>query len=93
MKSVDVNYTLFDRMGNPLRAELDCVFTGDGDVPEMQSPDVTHARAVDSGDSLPLMSSRIYDDPSYYMKVAEANNLDSVRNIPAGESIVFPPVK
>ncbi len=93
MKSVDVAYTLFDRMGNPLRAELNCVFSGAGDVPELQSPDVTHARTVETGDSLPLMSSRVYDDSSYYMKVAEANNLDSVRNIPAGGSISFPPVK
>jgi len=93
MKSVDVHYTLFDRKGNPLRAELDCVFAGDGDVPEMQSPDVTHSRAAKADDNLPNMASNIYEDPSYYMKVAEANQLDSVRNISAGKTIVFPPVK
>ncbi len=96
LESVDVLYTQFDRGGNPLRAELDTVFIEDGkDQLEggLQSPDVTHARTAKAGDSLPNMAEDIYEDASYYMKIAEANQLDSVRNISAGESISFPSVK
>lgn len=95
LESVDVAYTQFDRMGNPLRAELDTVFIEDGKKiigQGLQSPDITHARTVEAGDTLPLMADRIYEDPSYYMKVAEANEMDSVRSVQPGESIVFPPI-
>jgi len=95
LESVDLAYTQFDRQGNPLRAELDTVFMEDGKNElggGLQSPDVTHARTVKAGDSLPLMADDIYQDSSWYMKIAETNQLDSVRNIRAGESIVFPPI-
>ncbi len=96
LESVNINYTLFDRSGNPLRAELDTVFIEDPiNKPEgggLQSPDVTHVRTVNAGDSLPLMTAEVYDEPSYYIQVADANKLDSVRNLQPGEILIFPPI-
>ncbi len=93
--SADLKYTLFDRMGNPLRAEVDALFIEDGKEPAgggLQSPDVTHKRTVKAGDTLPLMTNEIYEDPSYTIRVAEANGLDSIRSLRPGKDISFPPI-
>jgi len=97
LSSVDVSYTQFDRKGKPIRAELDVEFTEDH-IPEPKgqgksSPDVTHARVVKAGDTLPMMAEKVYENPSYYMRTAEANRLDSVRDIQSGDSLVFPPIE
>lgn len=99
LESVDVRYTLFNRSGNPLRAELDAVFVGD--IPDdvrkklegKSSPDLTHVRTVDSSDTLPLMSSAIYQTPAYYIQLAHANKLNNFRSLKTGSSISFPPVR
>ena len=97
--SVDINYTMFNRSGEPLRAELTTVFKEDVSLEKaaktanLMSPDVTHTRRVKEGDTLPLMAHKIYEDPSYYMKVAESNRLDTVRNTEPGQTMIFPPIK
>ena len=99
LESVDVRYTLFNRSGNPLRAELDVVFVGDiaDDVrtklEKKNSPDLTHVRTVGSSDTLPLMASAIYQTPAYYIQLARANKLNNFRRLKTGSSIRFPPVK
>jgi nucleoid-associated protein YgaU len=53
---------------------------------------LTHARTVEIGDRLPLMTHQIYDDQSYYLKVAKANGLTSFRKLTVGKDINFPPI-
>ncbi len=98
LNSLDVNYTLFDRSGNPLRAELDVSFVED-DFPaaqtakaNLQSPDLTHYRMVKEGDQLPLMCEEIYGSTQYYMQVARVNKLKDFRNLKPGQEIYFPPI-
>lgn len=99
LQSVDVNYTLFNRSGMALRAELDVVFVEDlnpeklAKISNKSSPDLTHTRTVTSGDTLPIMADRIYRDPSYYIRVAQANRLNNFRKLKPGTALTFPPVK
>lgn len=98
LTGVDVAYTLFDNNGAPLRAKINATFSetvaDDYRVKEEknESPDLTHVRTVTEGDTLPLMTKRIYGDSKFYMQVAKANGLKNFRNLRPGDQIYFPPI-
>lgn len=98
VENVEVTYELFNRSGKPIRAELEVTFKADSETSKrhkkihLTSPDLTHIRTVKSGDTLPLMAYNIYNDPSYYIQVARANKLNSVRKLTIGQTIKFPPL-
>ncbi|MEC5174011.1 nucleoid-associated protein YgaU [Chryseobacterium nepalense] len=58
-----------------------------------QSPDLTHKRTVQDGDTLPLMTERIYGDSKYYLEVAKANGLVNFRQLKPGSELYFPPIE
>jgi hypothetical protein len=99
LTQLDINYTLFARSGEPLRAKLTCQFTNYVEAEarlkeqDHRSPDLTHVRTVELGDRLTLMTHKIYDDQSYYLKVAKANNLTTFRKLKIGADIIFPPIQ
>jgi len=99
LKSVTVNYTLFDSGGIPLRAELDTTFVADIDdkarlkQENKNSPDLTHWRIVRAHDTLPLMCEQIYGSADYVIKVAKANKLNDFRNLVPGQELFFPPIQ
>ena len=98
LESVDIEYSLFDRSGAPLHAQLRTNFIGDSDLLRIalqerkSSPDLSHRRIVKSGDTLPLLSKEIYGSSHYYLRVAQVNNLDDFRNLTPGQEIIFPPL-
>jgi len=99
LQSVDISYTMFDRDGMPLRAELDCQFAGreneDGvasSLISLSSPDLTHIRVVQAGDTLPALAREVYGSAHYYLKLAEANGLDNFRELQPGQELIFPPI-
>ncbi|MFN8393228.1 MAG: LysM peptidoglycan-binding domain-containing protein [Bacteroidia bacterium] len=96
--SCDVKHTLFDKSGKPIRATISATFK-EAISDEMRvakdkknSPDLTHLRIVQEGDTLPLMTYRIYGDSKYYLQVARANGLKDFRKLKAGQEIFFPPI-
>jgi hypothetical protein len=99
LKSANITYTLFKPDGYPLRAKISATFAENIDDKKRtaqqghNSPDLTHHRQVQEGDTLPLMAYRIYGDPSYYLQIARFNNLDQFRALEVGRSIYFPPLK
>lgn len=99
LESVEVAYTLFDKSGKPLRAELDCSFVNELVDKERlkkenkSSPDLTHSRVVKAHDTLPLLCEEIYGSAGYYIKVAIANKLNDFRNLVPGQQLFFPPIK
>lgn len=99
LKEMVLRYTLFKPDGTPLRAKAQCVFVESLDdalrtaKERSESPDLTHIRVVGDGDNLPLMAHRIYNDPMYYMEIAKANKLKSIRHLKTGTRIHFPPVR
>lgn len=99
LKSADISYNLFKPDGKPLRAKINATFAENIDdalrVAEEgnNSPDLTHMRTVKEGDTLPLMSHRIYGDSKYYLQVAEVNGISNFRQLAVGQSIYFPPLE
>ena len=97
--SVNVTYTSFNRDGSPLRAELDVTLISDQDIKKRMakenksSPDLTHSRVVKSGDTLPLLTKEVYGSSMYYLRVAQANDLDNFRNLTPGQELFFPPLE
>jgi LysM repeat protein len=96
--SADIEYTLFDRNGEPLHATLKTAFVADIDpnkrvaLENKHSPDLSHTRIVKSGDTLPLLTKEIYGSSRYYLRVAQLNGIDDFRDLRPGQQIVFPPL-
>lgn len=99
LTDMEIQFTLFNPQGRPLRAIAKCSFLATETVKSMlkkkkaNSPDMTHERIFSMGDKLTLMAKNIYDSQDYYIDVARANNLLSFRNIAVGTKIIFPPIK
>lgn len=98
LKSLGIRYTLFDESGDPLRAELDVQLVEDKSAKKIfreagkSSPDLTHARVVKAGDTLPLLCHEIYGSSRHYLKVARDNGLDDFRVLAPGQTLLFRPL-
>lgn len=98
LSSMDINYTLFNPVGIPIRAKVSLTLKQHEDAKKgsllsrLASPDVTHIRAVKAGDRLDQITNDVYNDPNLVLQVAKANGLTSFRNVKAGIEITLPPV-
>jgi LysM repeat protein len=98
-KTLNVTYNLFKPDGSALRATIELGLSETIDFKtkakeaQKSSPDLTHLRVVKAGDTLPLMTHKIYGDSSYYLEVARINGLTSLSEIKPGDQIYFPPIK
>lgn len=92
LQSVDIEYTLFDKTGEPLHVVLKTTFIEERIKTDKNSPDLTHTRIIKSGDTLPLLSKEIYGTAIYYLHVAQVNKLNDFRNLIPGQQIIFPPL-
>lgn len=96
---LNIEYKLFRPDGKPIRALAKAKFRSfiDEDLrvatENASSPDLTHVRTVKEGDTLPLMTHRIYGDSRYYLEVAKANKISNFRKLRVGQEIVFPPLQ
>lgn len=99
LKDLQINYTLFAPDGRPLRAKISATFVNYIEqvrrVREQgnNSPDITHLRKVKAGDTLPLMTHKVYGDPSYYLQVAKVNGLVNFRRLATNTDLRFPPIE
>ncbi len=99
LTEMDIEFKLFKADGTPIRAVAKAKFQGfvNDDLraakENNKSPDLTHIRIVKQGDTLPLMSYRIYGDSKYYLEVAKANGLINFRKLKTGQEIFFPPLQ
>ena len=99
LTSLDIEYTLFKPNGMPLRAKLSVSFEeflAPAEIEQLakkNSPDMTHMRTVQAGDTLPLMCFRIYGDSNYYIQIARFNGLADFRQLKVGSEVQFPPVR
>ncbi len=98
LMEMDITFKLFKPDGTPLRAAAKAKFKGFVEdnlrvaMENSSSPDLTHVREVKKGDTLPLMTYRIYGDSKYYLEVAKANQITNFRKLQVGQRIFFPPV-
>lgn len=99
LTNLQVSYTLFDPNGSPLRAKLSATFTSYVEQKlrlleeNKKSPDLTHQSKVTAGYNLPLMTYRIYEDPSYYLQIAKVNGLVNFRRLKTNTDLRFPPLE
>lgn len=97
LSNLDLNYTLFEPDGSPLRVKVNATFLAHKSREQLlaesraSSPDLTHYRKVNQGDRLDLLSNEIYNDPKYLMQLGKVNNLVTIRRIKAGSDLYFPP--
>ena len=97
LTNLEVNHTLFDSNGFPVRVRLNATFMGyitpqsQAALKRISSPDLTHYRKVKAGDRLDLMTHRIYNDPRFLLQVAKVNGLSTIRRLRSGADIYFPP--
>ncbi len=98
LKEMSIEFKLFKPDGAPIRAVAKAKLQGFVEdnlrvaMENNQSPDLTHYRTIMEGDTLPLMSHRIYGDSKYYLEVAKANKLSNFRKLNVGDRIYFPPL-
>lgn len=99
LTSLEIDYSLFDPDGAPLRASLSLEFIEALTEAQValeannQSPDLTHIVRVVQGDTLPLLCERIYKDVSKYLEIARFNDLDSFRDLTPDTLLRFPPMR
>lgn len=98
MLSSEVNYTMFDMFGLPIRAKVTAQFSEHTIKPlndilgMLSSPDLTHSKIVQEGDLLPLLTKDVYNNQDYEIQVARANRLKNFRKLEAGSTLIFPPI-
>ncbi len=98
-KSINIDYTLFDSSGDPLRAKValelqehitskDLTYKS-----KLNSPDMSHVRTVREGDNLLAFCKEIYGKIDYYVMIAEYNGLSNFRDLEIGQTLDFPPLE
>ncbi len=93
VESLSIDYKLFDKQGNPIRAELTLGLLRKKKIKNPESPDMTHVRHIKAGDNIQLMTHEIYRDAKFYWHLARENKLIHFRKLNAGEKIFFPPLR
>ncbi len=98
LAEMNLDYTLFTADGTPVRATAACKFCGYVEdslrvsKDRLRSPDLTHVRAVQEGETLQHHVVGIYSRPEHYLDVARANRLTNFRRLRAGQILQFPPL-
>ncbi len=99
LAEISIEYKLFAPDAKPLRAIAKAKFRKFIEPKKaaaesnLHSPDLTHVRIAEEGDTLPLMTQRIYGDSKYYLEVARINKLTAFRKLKAGQRLFFPPIQ
>lgn len=99
LATISYRFPLFKPDGTPLRAVATCSFRET--VPDAErvrrenpsSPDLTHLREVQEGDTLPLLAHRVYGKAELYLEVARVNRLVNFRRLRAGSRVALPPME
>jgi hypothetical protein len=97
LSNLDLNYTLFEPDGSPLRVKVSATFLAHKSREQLlaeskaSSPDLTHFRKVKQGDRLDLLTNSIYNNPKYFMQVGKVNGLTTLRQVVPGSNLYFPP--
>ena len=96
VNSLQYEFTFFDRSGNPLRADVHIKIIeieGSSAMRNFQSPDITKMPLINDKDNLVKFSIDHYDDKNYYIRIADYNNLASIRDMKNGNKIILPPLR
>lgn len=98
LKSMNINYQLFNSAGEPLRAKITLTLLKYIDeatqlrLKGKSSPDLSHLITVKDGDTLPALCQRVYKNTTYCAEVARVNGLTGFRSLKPGTQLLFPPL-
>ena len=89
------DYNFFNISGNPLRAIVTLTITEVNAIIDrtFQSPDITKMPVIKDKYNIVKLSIDSYDYKKYYIRIAEINNLSSIRDLKKGSSVLLPPIK
>lgn len=94
IKKFDQEFTLFDKLGNPLRAKVKLEFveyvTAEQQQKEEGSGDPEHYYHVQEGESLQLIAHRLWGNQNHWRAIADYNNLRTFRDLKAGMKLMLP---
>ena len=99
VESVRQRFTLFSPQGTALRATLTVTLkeykTLEQQVKQLglQSPDRTHSRVVQRGDTLSRIASDQYDDATQWRAIADHNGISDPLSIQPGDILEIPPLR
>ena len=98
VKNLETEYKIFNPDGECLMATMNIEFTIHMDneaaakKQNRNSPDMSHLQTMKEGDKIPLICNDIYNDPSYYVQIAQLNGLTNFRDVGIGTKLLFPPL-
>lgn len=93
--ALDVEYTMFDGTGKPLRAKIKLTMEEMPLPPGRQNPTsgglaTLASHVVSEGDTLPSIAYRHYGNAALWRPLAEANNIDDPARVAAGTELLLP---
>ena len=97
VESVSEEFNLFSSTGVPLRAKLNVTFREYKTIEEQvqetpkHSSDLQKVRILGRGETLSHLAWTQYDDPGEWRLIADANDVDNPRLVPAGTRLSVPP--
>ncbi len=91
----DQKFTMFSRLGIPVRCELTFEITKTFDADDKQaepkeSSDRTKVRTLLEGDQLWMLAHKEYDSCDHWRKIADANNVDNPRLLKNKKELTVP---
>lgn len=90
-ESVNQTFTMFDKNGIPVRAQVTLSLNQYGKSETSKfSPDRTKSHMVIEGENLWEIAYRHYGDPQKWKIIADANDIDNPRIINAGVRLIIP---
>jgi nucleoid-associated protein YgaU len=99
LQNLNQQFSLFLADGTPVRATLGCTFRQwrsdavEARLLDKQSADVAKTRTVRRGETLSSIAAEVYQDPTRWRPIAEANGLNDPRQLQPGQVLVIPTLR
>lgn len=90
--SLTQRFTLFHENGSPLRATLTVDFTEflDPTIDKRKTDPEQTAHTIKRGETLSSITGELYNDPTLWRIIAEANGVDDPRQLTVGQTLAIP---
>ena len=94
IESLNTTYTMFLQNGTPVRAKMNLTLKQYQQIsaPKSSSPTKTKMRTIVEGDSLWLIASDEFGDPSKWKEIADINNIDNPLVLNPGTKLIIPKI-
>lgn len=97
LENISKKFTLFNRLGLPLRATLSVTFRGHNELDYLLAKNpfrsLGHSKTyiVKQGETLSHIAWLVYQDASQWRKIADYNRIDNPGDLKSGQQLLIPP--